>query len=346
MEILVSGSLAYDRIMDFPGRFSEHILPEQIHVINVSFTVNSLTENFGGTAGNIAYSLALLGEKPRVVASIGKDYHRYFQWLEENGVATGDIRVVDEELTAGAYITTDVDNNQITGFNPGAMKHQAGFKFDVADPGNAIAIVAPGNIADMAEFAERHRKLGIFSIFDPGQSLPIWEPGDLVHSIEESNVLVANDYEVEMICNRTGLSRQQLAGIVEYIVVTKGEHGAEILSTDGVVTIPGVPTAAVVDPTGCGRRLPWRVHQGIDRGPGHGAGGADGQHLRPLRRPVPRNPSLQLHPRTVPLHPGTELRLAVFRRVVKSAGQIRRPDPPVDFCRRAHLGLTNISTLE
>ena len=268
MEILVSGSLAYDRIMDFPGRFSEHILPERIHMINVSFTVNSLTENFGGTAGNIAYSLALLGEKPRVVASIGKDYHRYFEWLEENGVANGDIRVVDEELTAGAYITTDVDNNQITGFNPGAMKHQAGFKFDVADPGNAIAIVAPGNIADMAEFAEGHRKLGIFSIFDPGQSLPIWEPGDLARSIERSNVLVANDYEVEMICSRTGLSRQQLAGTVEYIVVTKGEHGADILSNDGVVTIPGVPTAAVVDPTGAGDAFRGGFIKGLIEGRG------------------------------------------------------------------------------
>ena len=122
MDILVSGSLAYDRIMDFPGRFSDHIMPDKLHMINVSFTVNGLKENFGGTAGNIAYALSLLGEQPRVVASIGHDYHRYYQWFEQNNIDTEDIRIVTEEATASAYITTDMADNQITGFNPGAMK--------------------------------------------------------------------------------------------------------------------------------------------------------------------------------------------------------------------------------
>ena len=163
MEVLVSGSLAYDRIMDFPGRFSDHIMPDKIHMINLSFTVNGLKENFGGTAGNIAYSLSLLGEKPRIVATIGNDYHRYFQWFEECGVSTNNIRIVDDEATASAYITTDLSDNQITGFNPGAMKQQAGFSYEGLNSRECIAIVAPGNLQDMAEFTETHRNLGIYS---------------------------------------------------------------------------------------------------------------------------------------------------------------------------------------
>ena len=190
MEILVSGSMAYDRIMDFDGKFSDHILPDQLDNINVSFTVNSLTENFGGTAGNIAYSLSLLGEKPRILATIGQDYHRYFEWLKQIGVPTEDIRVVAEELTAGAYITTDTQSNQITGFNPGAMKQQAGFAFGLLDPKDCLAIVAPGNLQDMAEYTAEHQKRGIFSIFDPGQSLPAWEPAALARCIGQSRTLV------------------------------------------------------------------------------------------------------------------------------------------------------------
>lgn len=252
MEILVSGSLAYDRIMDFSGRFSEHILPEQIHMINVSFTVNSLTENLGGTAGNIAYALSLLGEKPRIIATIGQDYHRYFEWLARHGLGTESIRVVPDELTAGAYITTDLDNNQITGFNPGAMKQQAAFSFDSVSSKETVAIVAPGNIQDMVDLTKRHQELGIYSIFDPGQSLPIWDSTDLAQAISRSKVLVSNDYEFEMIANRTGLSRQQLVESVEHIIVTKGEHGADLVGPEGVTTVRAVPADNVVDPTGAG----------------------------------------------------------------------------------------------
>ena len=172
MDILVSGSMAYDRIMDFDGKFSDHILPDQMHMINVSFTVNSLTENFGGTAGNIAYSLSLLGEKPRILATIGQDYHRYFEWLKKIGVATEDIRIVEDELTAGGYITTDTGDNQITVFNPGAMKQQSGFAFDSVDVKEWLAIVAPGNLRDMDDYTAENQRPGRFSITAPGQSLP------------------------------------------------------------------------------------------------------------------------------------------------------------------------------
>jgi adenosine kinase len=144
MRILVSGSLAYDRIMTFPGRFSDHILPDKIHILNVCFLVNGLTEKFGGTAGNIAYSLKLLGENPVILSSAGKDFAAYADWLAVRGLSFEGIRRIEEEFTAGAYITTDQSDNQITGFNPGAMKHPCGFDVDGLDPDRSLAIVGPG----------------------------------------------------------------------------------------------------------------------------------------------------------------------------------------------------------
>ena len=266
MDILVSGSLAYDRIMDFDGKFSDHILPDQLDNINVSFTVNSLTENFGGTAGNIAYSLSLLGEKPRILATIGQDYHRYFEWLEQIGVPTDDIRVVDEELTAGAYITSDNQNNQITGFNPGAMKQQSGFDFESVNPKDCLAIVAPGNLGDMADYTAEHEKRGIFSIFDPGQSLPAWESSALAKCISQSKMLVCNDYEMEMICNSTGMSREQVAETVETIVVTNGSEGCDLITASGTVRVPVVPADDAVDPTGAGDAFRGGLIKGMIEG--------------------------------------------------------------------------------
>ncbi len=266
MEILVSGSMAYDRIMDFDGKFSDHILPDQLHMINVSFTVNSLTENFGGTAGNIAYSLSLLGEKPRILATIGQDYHRYFEWLKQNGVPADDIRVVEDELTAGAYITTDNQNNQITGFNPGAMKQQSGFDFDSVDLKDCLAIVAPGNLKDMADYTAEHQRRGILSIFDPGQSLPAWEPAALAKCISQSRMLVCNDYEMELICNSTGMSREQVSKTVETIVVTKGADGSDLVTSSGTLQVPVAPAADAVDPTGAGDAFRGGLIKGLVEG--------------------------------------------------------------------------------
>ena len=265
MDILVFGSMAYDRIMNFGGHFRDHFLPDQLHNINVSFLVNSLSENFGGTAGNIAYSLSLLGEKPRIVATVGSDYHRYFEWLESCGIGTGDMRVVAEELTAGAYITTDLDGNQITGFNPGAMKQQAGFSYEGTDPSDTIAIVAPGNIDDMMEFTAKHHEMGIYTIFDPGQSLPMWKPQDLGRCIEQSNMLVCNDYELGLISSSTGLSRPALVGMVDHLVVTRGEQGAELNSKGSLESVPVIPTDAV-DPTGAGDAFRGGLIKGLATG--------------------------------------------------------------------------------
>ena len=267
MDILVSGSMAYDRIMNFGGRFRDHILPDQLDNINVSFGVDTLTEHIGGTAGNIAYSLSLLGEQPRIVATMGRDFHRYFEWMAACGISTGDIRIIEEELTAGAYITTDSDSNQFTGFNPGAMKHQAEFSYEGVDPSDAIAIVGPGNLSDMMEFVAKNSELGIYTIFDPGQSLPIWEPTALARCIGQSNLLICNEYEMGMISNSTGRSQSDLAGMVEHLVVTLGREGAELHSYGVPERVPVVPTDSAVDPTGAGDAF----RGGLIKGLAHGA---------------------------------------------------------------------------
>ena len=161
MNIIISGSLAYDRIMDFPGHFSDHILPEKIHVLNVCFQVNGMREKFGGTAGNIAYALSLVGEKPIISAAIGHDYQRYFEWMAENGISTDDIKIIRDEFTASAYITTDLADNQITGFNPGAMKHSSSLDFDKLNPEDTIAIISPGNLDDMVNYPRICKQRGI-----------------------------------------------------------------------------------------------------------------------------------------------------------------------------------------
>ena len=176
MNIIVSGSLAYDRIMDFPGKFSDHILPEKIHVLNVCFQVSGMKEKFGGTAGNIAYALTLMGEKPVISASIGHDYDKYFKWLSKNGISTEGIRIIEEEFTAGAYITTDQADNQITGFNPGAMKYPSSLDFSKLDPGQTIIIVSPGNFEDMVNYPRLVRIKESTTSLIPGSLCPCGMP--------------------------------------------------------------------------------------------------------------------------------------------------------------------------
>ena len=266
MDILVSGSLAYDRIMDFPGRFADHIMPDKIHMMNVSFTVNGLKENFGGTAGNIAYCLSRLGINSRIIAAIGRDYHRYFDWFAECGLSTDHIRIVPDEATASAYITTDQADNQITGFNPGAMKVPTDFDFAQVEPSRAIAIVAPGNLQDMAEYTAAHHRLGIYTIFDPGQSLPAWSAEGLTRCIAQSNLLVSNDYELALIRDKTGKSVAELLELTDAIITTKGEHGAEVVAKVGTVPVPAVPTPNVVDPTGAGDAFRGGLLKGLVAG--------------------------------------------------------------------------------
>lgn len=252
MKIIVSGSLAYDRIMDFPEHFSDHILPDKIHVLNVCFQVNGVTENYGGTAGNIAYALKLMGESPVISAAIGHDSLRYFNWLEENGISREGVRIIEEEFTAGAYITTDKADNQITGFNPGAMRYSSELDFDSLDPAQTLLISSPGNLDDMINYPRICKEKGIRYIFDPGQALPALQADDLLEALTGSSLLIVNDYEMDLILNKTGLAREAILERAEATIVTLGEHGSRLYAATGEEKIAVFEPLKVVDPTGCG----------------------------------------------------------------------------------------------
>jgi adenosine kinase len=266
MNIIVSGSLAYDRIMDFPGYFSDHILPEKIHVLNVCFQVNGMQEKFGGTAGNIAYALTLMGEKPAISATIGRDYHRYFKWLEKNKISTEHIKIITDEFTASAYITTDQADNQITGFNPGAMKYSSALDFDKLHPKETLVIISPGNLEDMVNYPRACKARGIDYVFDPGQSLPMLDAKDLVQAIDGCRILISNDYEMDLIMSKTGLNKRALLRRARAIIVTLGELGSRVFSSEGEINIPAVKPKTVEDPTGAGDSYRGGLISGLARG--------------------------------------------------------------------------------
>jgi adenosine kinase len=238
--------------MDFPGYFSEHILPEKIHMLSVTFQVNSIKEKFGGTAGNIAYALSLLGERPVIAAAIGHDYRRYFDWFAKNGIATDSIKIIEDEFTAGAYITTDKADNQITGFHPGAMKYSSALDFEKLNTKATIVTVSPGNLADMMNYPEICKAMGIDYIFDPGQALPVLDGEKLIRAIDGCRILMANDYEIELITTKTGLNKAALLKLARGVIVTQGEFGSLVSTLAEECHIPAVKPKQAVDPTGCG----------------------------------------------------------------------------------------------
>ena len=266
MKIIVSGSLAYDRIMDFPGHFSDHILPEKIHALNVCFQVDGMKEKFGGTAGNIAYALTLMGEKPVISATIGRDYHQYFKWLAQNGISHETIKIVEDEFTASAYITTDKADNQITGFNPGAMKHSSCLDFDRLNPKETLMIISPGNLEDMVNYPRHCKARGMNYIFDPGQSLPMLDAKDLIQAIEGCLILISNDYELDLITSKTGLSKETLRRRAKTIIVTLGELGSKVFTPEGEITVSAVTPTKVEDPTGAGDSYRGGLISGLIRG--------------------------------------------------------------------------------
>lgn len=253
MSIYVSGSLAFDRIMTFQGNFRDHILLDKLHMLNVSFMVNSMDERRGGCAGNIAYSLALLGEKPIVIAAAGRDFESYGQALAQAGLPLNGIRIVPELFTALCYITTDLDSNQITGFYPGAMAEPANYSFPDLNPARDIAIVSPGNVADMRRLPQFYREHSVRYIYDPGQQLPVLSANDLTDAINGSFACITNDYELNMICNATGMSEDEIIGRTLWLVTTLGAKGARVRGADGTdLHIPAIPVTEVADPTGAG----------------------------------------------------------------------------------------------
>lgn len=250
MKIFVSGSLAYDRIMDFSGRFSEHILPDKIHSLNVSFLLDTFTENFGGTAGNIAYNLALLGEAPIVLAAAGNDFLPYRDWLEKNRVDTNAINIIPEEKTSFCYIVTDRADNQITAFYPGAMKFPAQPLAKELEP--AMAIISPGYLAGMREYPGFYKKNNIPYIYDPGQQIPALAGDDLIAGISGAKAFISNDYELSLVMQKTGLSENDILAKTEILVTTLGEKGSIIKTGDAVYAIPPARAANASDPTGAG----------------------------------------------------------------------------------------------
>lgn len=263
MDIIVSGSLALDRIMDFPGKFSDHILPDKIHMLNVCFMVNGMEEKFGGTAGNIAYNLRLLEENPSIFATAGKDFGEYKEWLEKNGLSTQGIRVLEEIPTASAYITTDKDDNQIIGFNPGAMGYPCEQDISGFSPEYCLGIVSPGNLEDMQAYPETFRKKGIPFICDPGQAIPALSGEQLRRMMQGSRILICNDYELEQVGQKTGLSSEQMLDLTENIIVTLGEKGGKIINKTGEYPVPAVKVANAPDPTGAGDAFRAGVLKGL-----------------------------------------------------------------------------------
>jgi adenosine kinase len=251
MSALICGSFAYDTIMVFEDRFKNHILPDKVHILNVSFLVPDMRREFGGCAGNIAYNLKLLGGDPLPMGTVGEDFEPYANWMDECGVPRDHVRLVPGAYTAQAFITTDQDDNQITAFHPGAMNHAQNNSVRDAES-VTIGIVSPDGRAGMLKHAREFAELDIPFIFDPGQGLPMFDGKELEEFVEQATWLAMNDYEAEMLGEKTGLSRKKIAGRVDAMIVTRGGEGSVAYVDGKELEIPAAKISGIKDPTGCG----------------------------------------------------------------------------------------------
>jgi adenosine kinase len=249
---LICGSVAYDTILLFPDRFKSHILPDKLHILNVSFLVPEMRREFGGCAANIAYGLSLLGDRGIAMATAGHDFAPYRERMVSQGMSVEHIKVIDDTFTAQAFITTDLDDNQITAFHPGAMQYAHLNKVADAGSGVALGIVSPDGRQAMIEHAAQFAEASIPFIFDPGQGLPMFGAEELKTFIAQARWVAVNDYEWGMLQQKTGLSAAQVAAQVEALIVTQGAEGSIIYTQGRMLTIPCAKPKAVVDPTGCG----------------------------------------------------------------------------------------------
>ena len=264
-KILVTGSIAYDTIMVFPDRFKNHLLADQLHILNVCFLTPEMRREYGGTAGNIGYNLKLLGEDPLVMATVGEDIEPYLQRFAGLGIGTGLFRRIPGEFTAQAFITTDLDDNQIIAFHPGAMNRSHESRI-AASLGAGVAIIGPDGKEGMLQHAQQCAELGVPFLFDPGQGLPMFSAQELMQFIEAADYVAVNDYEGKMLEEKTGRSLKQLSGSVEAFICTLGAKGSVIHTGGQSHEIPSVPASAVVDPTGCGDAYRAGLLYGIARG--------------------------------------------------------------------------------
>ena len=265
MNTLICGSMAYDTIMVFPDQFKKHILPEQIHILNVSFLVPQMRREYGGCAGNIAYNLSLLGGMPLIMATVGDDFDPYAARLDRLGISRAHIRHVPNSFTGQAFITTDLDDNQITAFHPGAM----GFS-EHNHVGNAqdvtLGIVSPDGRAGMLQHAQEFHEAGIPFVFDPGQGMPMFNGDELLNFIRQASYVTVNDYEAKLLQEKTGKTIADIAKQVKALIMTLGGEGSVIYADGKEIRIPGVPAAEVLDPTGCGDAYRAGLLHGIQQG--------------------------------------------------------------------------------
>lgn len=251
MKALICGSFAYDNIMVFNDRFKNHILPDKVHILNVSFLVPEMRREFGGCAGNIAYNLDLLGGHAAPMGTVGQDFDPYAQWMDQCGVDRTYVTSIDGTFTAQAFVTTDLDDNQITAFHPGAMNFAHHNKVSSASD-ITIGIVSPDGREGMIEHAQQFAEAGIPFIFDPGQGLPMFNGEELIHFIKLATWLTVNDYEWQLILERTGLNELEITEMVKALIVTRGGKGSIICTTKDRINVPVAKTRILNDPTGCG----------------------------------------------------------------------------------------------
>ena len=250
--ILICGSMAYDSIMVFNDYFKNHILPDQIHKLSVAFYVPELKRNFGGTAGNIAYNLSLLNTSALIMATVGEDFQTYVERLSKHEINQDYIKIIPDTLTAQAYITTDLDDNQITAFHPGAMTQSHKNSINTITENIDLAIIAPDGKDGMVQHASECIKKNIPFLFDPGQGLPMFDKDELMLFIDQAKYIALNDYELQLILDKTKITLKELADSVDALIVTKGSQGSVIYSQNEIINIDAIPVNTPVDPTGCG----------------------------------------------------------------------------------------------
>lgn len=266
MNIIITGSIAFDYLMSFPGKFTEHFLPEHMSRVSLSFLVDTMDKRRGGCAPNIAYTLALLGERPRLMATAGQDFDDYRRWLEAAGVDTSLVKEVDGKFTASFFCSTDVDSNQIASFYTGAMANAGELSFrTVEDCG--LAIISPNDPGAMLQYAEECRALGIPYIWDPGQQCARMSGDELKDGVAGAAIVISNDYEFELIRQKTGLDEDTMLEHCQALVITRGEEGCSIVEPEGRTDVPAVPPHRLVDPTGVGDAF----RGGFMKGMAHGA---------------------------------------------------------------------------
>ena len=251
MTALICGSFAYDNIMVFQDQFKNHILPDKVHILNVCFLVPNMRKEFGGTAGNIAYNLHLLEGDGKPMGTVGKDFEPYAQWMNKVGVSNQYITQIEDSYTAQAFITTDLDDNQITAFHPGAMNFAHSVTIPTSD-GISLGLISPDGRDGMIQHAEQFANADIPFIFDPGQGLPMFDGADLTTFIEQASYVTVNDYESQLMQERTGLSEGEIAERVKALIVTRGAEGSTVYANGKRLSIPVVAVQDLKDPTGCG----------------------------------------------------------------------------------------------